>query len=517
MIKNKGDNEIISQALIILIVTITVGLIITVLIPFIGEMQSKIRYENSIKQLDLLDQQILEIINEPIGSTKQISLNLSQLYLNIDNNKVEIYSITNNNSSFFKDGLRVDEGNKYRYREGQKIVIGISYSNISFSNSINLENKNNITLILKKTHKDRLSVAQEYVTRTEWYNPSSNIYSQNQGEFEYRKLLLINSSKVDGDLENFPVLIDLEDEDLKLYAKEDGSDIIFTDENGTKLKREIENYNFEHSNLIVWVKLPYLSSTKDTPIYMYFGNSLANESNDKETWDNYYKTVMHFNEIVAVNNTPGFLDSTTNNNTGTLKLFDFDETSNTGVTGKIGSSVLLDGLDDYIQITQPTIGDNITYSQWINKKFTNSRRATKSGNGTSDSDYIIQYIEDNFRIYLGGGTPTPGYHGTSNGGIKTNDWSYITWSYDKSQLKLYVDGDLKRTIDVSKTTGIGNNPLYLGLYYGCGPPTCYENFLGNFDELRISNTIRSPEWIKTKYNNQSDPQSFINIGLLEKQ
>ncbi|MDD3085258.1 MAG: hypothetical protein PHU32_05225, partial [Candidatus ainarchaeum sp.] len=205
MIKNKGDNEIISQALIILIVTITVGLIISVLIPFIGEMQSKIRYENSIKQLDLLDQQILEIINEPIGSTKQISLNLSQLYLNIDNNKVEIYSITNNNSSFFKDGLRVDEGNKYRYREGQKIVIGISYSNIIFSNSINLENKNNITLILKKTHKDRLSVAQEYVTRTEWYNPSSNIYSQNQGEFEYRKLLLINSSKVDGDLENFPV------------------------------------------------------------------------------------------------------------------------------------------------------------------------------------------------------------------------------------------------------------------------------------------------------------------------
>ena len=271
------------------------------------------------------------------------------------------------------------------------------------------------------------------------------------------------------------------------------------------------------SSLLAWVKVPRVYENRDTPIYMYFGNPLANETNDKETWDNYYKTVMHFNEIVAVNNTPGFLDSTNNNNTGTLKLFNFDETSNTGVTGKIGYSVLLDGLDDYIEITQPTIGDNITYSHWINKKFTNSRRATKSGNGSSSSDYIIQYIEDNFRIYLGGGTPTPGYHGTSNGGIKTNDWSYITWSYDKSQLKLYVDGDLKRTVDVSRNTGIGNNPLYLGLYYGCAPPTCYENFLGNFDELRISNTIRSPEWIKTKYNNQSDPESFINIGLLEKQ
>lgn len=438
MIKNKGDNEIISQALIILIVTITVGLIITVLIPFIGEMQSKIRYENSIKQLDLFDQKIAEILNEPIGTTKNISLNLSQLYLNIDNNKVEIYSITNNNSSFFKDGLRIDEGNKYRYREGQRIVIGVIYSDLIFSNSINLENKNNITLILKKTHKDRLSVAQEYVTRTEWYNPSSNIYSQNQGEFEYRKLLLINSSKVDGDLENFPVLIDLEDEDLKNYAKADGSDIMFTDENGTKLKREIENYNqskyyykkiiidhekveettnnfilllsitdsdlIEHSRedgkdiyftasnnskidheieyfnksegkLVAWIIIPETSSTIDTEIRMYFGETIFDNLNN--IWDENYVFVHHLNESPSNDQTNGFLDSSIYSNHGTAVGFSNNQYSNTDSNGIIDGAIILDVNNNYIYFNNAEHvdlkkTDKFTISGWIKRDSSNS-------------------------------------------------------------------------------------------------------------------------------------------------
>lgn len=409
MIKNKGDNEIISQALLILIVTIIVGLIITVLLPFIGEMQSKIRYENSIKQLDLLDQQILELINEPIGTTKEISLNLSQLYLSVDDNRIEIYSLTNNNSSFFKDGLRIDEGNKYRYREGQKIVIGISYSNISFSNSINLENKNNITLILKKTHKDRLSIAQEYVTRAEWYNPSSNIYSKNQEEFEYRKLLLINSSKVEGDLENFPILVDLEDEDLKLYAKADGSDIIFTDENGMKLKREIESYcqskyyfkkifidherfegnqnnfilllsitdsdlkeysredgkdiyftnstntkidheieyfNKSEGKLIVWVNIPIIYNTTNTEIHLYFGETVFDNFNN--IWDENYIFVHHFNESPNNNQTNGFLDSSMYSSHGTPIGFSNNQYSTTDYHGIIDGAIILDVNNNYI-------------------------------------------------------------------------------------------------------------------------------------------------------------------------
>ncbi|MFW9784583.1 MAG: hypothetical protein ACFFFB_20045, partial [Candidatus Heimdallarchaeota archaeon] len=35
---------------------------------------------------------------------------------------------------------------------------------------------------------------------------------------------------------------------------------------------------------------------------------------------------------------------------------------------------------------------------------------------------------------------------------------------------------------------------------------------GKMDEIRISNVIRSADWIRTEYDNQNDPKSFYAIG-----
>ena len=35
---------------------------------------------------------------------------------------------------------------------------------------------------------------------------------------------------------------------------------------------------------------------------------------------------------------------------------------------------------------------------------------------------------------------------------------------------------------------------------------------GKIDEVRISKTVKSPEWILTSYNNQNDPMSFLSFG-----
>ena len=37
-------------------------------------------------------------------------------------------------------------------------------------------------------------------------------------------------------------------------------------------------------------------------------------------------------------------------------------------------------------------------------------------------------------------------------------------------------------------------------------------FNGLIDEVRISNTARSPSWILTEYNNQNNPSTFYTIG-----
>jgi hypothetical protein len=36
--------------------------------------------------------------------------------------------------------------------------------------------------------------------------------------------------------------------------------------------------------------------------------------------------------------------------------------------------------------------------------------------------------------------------------------------------------------------------------------------LGTLDEIRVSNAVRSADWIATEYNNQSSPGTFYTLG-----
>ena len=65
-----------------------------------------------------------------------------------------------------------------------------------------------------------------------WWNENWN----------FRKQIFIDHTKVTADLENFPVLIDIIDPDL-IKAKNDGSDIVFTIDHNNTLSHEIEFYD----------------------------------------------------------------------------------------------------------------------------------------------------------------------------------------------------------------------------------------------------------------------------------
>ncbi|GAG37112.1 unnamed protein product, partial [marine sediment metagenome] len=100
----------------------------------------------------------------------------------------------------------------------------------------------------------------------------------------YRKLLRIDSSRVAGDLANFPVLINTTDENLKYNAdahavnhvrQSDGGDIVFTTEVGVKLDHEIEKYEPSTGELVAWVEVPSVFGSSDTFIYIYYGYASA--------------------------------------------------------------------------------------------------------------------------------------------------------------------------------------------------------------------------------------------------
>jgi hypothetical protein len=73
----------------------------------------------------------------------------------------------------------------------------------------------------------------------------------------------------------------------------------------------------------------------------------------------------------------------------------------------------------------------------------------------------------------------------------------------------YVDGVATETVDISAfaTTPIGSESNLLigkskwGLY-----------MTGALDEVRLSNTIRSADWMLTEYYNQKSPSTFYALG-----
>ena len=118
---------------------------------------------------------------------------------------------------------------------------------------------------------------------TDWVNatyrfttgkiPITNPFAQG---WLYRKMISINHSQVFGNLTGFPVLINISaDADLASHAQSDGDDIIFMDGDGVahQLPHEIEYYNATTGRLVCWVNVSWLSSTVDTTLYMYYGNS----------------------------------------------------------------------------------------------------------------------------------------------------------------------------------------------------------------------------------------------------
>ncbi|MBN1658351.1 MAG: DUF2341 domain-containing protein, partial [Anaerolineae bacterium] len=141
-----------------------------------------------------------------------------------------------------------------------------------------------------------------------------------QGEWSYQRLITIDHTQVAGDLDDFPVLIRLSGDWLRYQAsgdpghirQEDGGDIRFTSAGHVQLDHEIELYDGTSGTLVAWVRIPSLSSTSDTEIYMLYGNSDCEDQwNPEAVWDEHFVMVHHLEETTGLH-----FDSTGNRYAG---------------------------------------------------------------------------------------------------------------------------------------------------------------------------------------------------------
>jgi hypothetical protein len=170
---------------------------------------------------------------------------------------------------------------------------------------------------------------------------------------ENQKLkLTIDSSKVDGDLTNFPVNITLSsgtgqtgfdatavfDE---LLAISSTKNIAITDSNDNQLYIEIERWDWENEEANLWVKVPTIASGTDTNLYLYYDTTVSGnityvgdtgDTPAQNVWDDNFVGVWHMSQNPKPWNVYSY-------NTGFGPEFVFDENNTGGSFWEISTSV----------------------------------------------------------------------------------------------------------------------------------------------------------------------------------
>lgn len=327
-------------------------------------------------------------------------------------------------------------------------------------------------------------VTQSARDNIHWWNP----------DWSNRKLIVIDHTKVSANLINFPILLSrTSDADLADAAQNTGRDIAFIlySDNITKLNHEIEFFNHTNGQLIAWVNMTTVSSTSDTKLWMYYGNTNCSDQQQVEdTWDSNFLAVQHLEEIAGT-----IYDSTTYNHDGTP----YGDLSQ-NIIGKIDGADSFDGINDHITLpTVYTTENQFTIESWIyaqpgSRHFISQRSNNSLG-------VFIQILGDNYiQYYINGISDITG--------ITLNNWHYIVLTYDGSMAHLYVNS-VAHSIYCSVPTWPSEGMCLGDRLAG------NRQYHGTLDEVRFSKIARNYSWLNTTYNNENNPESFISVGTEE--
>ncbi|MFX1488459.1 MAG: DUF2341 domain-containing protein, partial [Promethearchaeota archaeon] len=370
-------------------------------------------------------------------------------------------------------------------------------------------------------------IATEYANQ----NDPSSFYSigserltvwepPNAQYFTYYKTITIDHTKISGTgiHVDFPMLVSIIDEDLRYHTQPDGDDIAFSTEGGW-LGHEIEFYNQSYSDtqahLMAWIQIPFLATDQNTTITMYYGNStMSSRENPAGTWANTYKGVWHLDELSGGAN--AIKDSSSYSNDGT----DYNNPI-FGSDGKIINSVgFNDASSQRIEVSDDNsldISNQLTIEAWINPNvntkwmtIVSKMDGTWGSGSTSNFDiYFAIHSNGNFDIGLANPSNQP-HEWTTSVPVSTGIWQHIVFTYHSSTSTgtLYKNGVSSTHNFGIGSLGTNSRPFYIGFNRGWTG----EVFDGYIDEVRISNTVRSSDWITTEYENQINPNSFYKVG-----
>lgn len=358
--------------------------------------------------------------------------------------------------------------------------------------------------------------------------------------------LTIDSTKIDGDLVNFPVAIVLSSgtgtnnlDATNIFT------VLGSDANRTKIAVtttisgieeqlfvEIEDWDTANEKASLWAKVPNVSASADTVIYFYFdvtqsGNgSYVGDTGDipaQSVWDDYFELVMHMAQDPDNGGVGDIKDSTSNANNGQPLNFE----SGSLVNGVVGKAIDFPGTDEYISIPDDNTlsfgngvssDDPVTFEFFMNADDMTDFRLLIKRSGSAAEYYLTGDASDRLMsTYYDANTSNRIRHYTT-AAVTEGSWEHYAAVYSGNEshtgINLIVGGiDLAETNnpagsysamhDLGAAAAIGGDP-------GAGSPTYADGKIG---EVRISRFARSQDWLKaTTYTLNNNLLSFEDLG-----
>lgn len=339
----------------------------------------------------------------------------------------------------------------------------------------------------------------------------------------YRQKLTFDAQNLSTDLQTMPVLVLLNSTRINYSDLQDlGQDIRFVSDDGfSVLNHEIEEWD-KNGTSVIWVKIDQIDAgSTDDYIWMYYGNPSANDNQRPDrVWTDRYVGVWHLSEDPS-GPAPQMQDSTSYMHEGSTWG---SMVANDSVDAMFSNGLRLDGVDDLLHIAHNATLDGTsdfgTLELWL--KWTNS----------SDGDYqIVMTSSNRFTPGL-----EDGYEWASE---EDGDHFFSPWSGDVNNYNIapdpFTDGvwhHLLVTLDYAAKevhVFVDNNPIFAvqgnvtvnwtsmaspdDWLWGGNPDRPTRYFDGVFDEIRVSDIVRSADWRLAQYMSMTD--SLIGFSPME--
>jgi len=346
------------------------------------------------------------------------------------------------------------------------------------------------------------------------------------GDWSKRVEITVSNTNIDSDLTHFPLLLTLGtsvgtgDNDVSFIFDELTSDenrkkiAVTKDDEETEIYVEIEKWDDANEQAWLWVSKSdlTLSSSGTTTLYLYYDSSqddnttyVADAGSRTEVWDSSYEMVLHMKD----NTTSTVLDSTDNDNDGTKKAAN----EPTEATGKVGQGQDFDGSDDYILLP-----DNFSLfdgSKDFTVEFIVNADSVPTTNDSKNAPVLMSFLaESYYQITYDDSASNPDRL-SSRVRLSISDWTtpvestrqsidtdyFHATTFDTTNGWVwYEDGASQDTNANTETFTHQSRVNYIGwINFGTN-----RHFNGVLDEVRISSTVRSADWIKATYYSGDD-------------